>query len=207
MVGRDCGDVGVTFPAGLRVSDPNPKPLDVSLHRESQAAHRADGHPTVGQGTSRGSGSLVPLYAPGITYLWLQRPHPPHPKASAGRCPGQCCPFPGSPQRWPLGAGTHRPQAWWRLSPGTKRTPGREEAGQRLSAVASPGRSSTSTSTGGGHGGVRGAQTQDAFVFLPAGARGQRGSRTPARAAGLQLDPADGSQHSQTRKAAGGVRT
>lgn len=62
---------------------------------------------------------------------------------------------------------------------------------------------------GGTEGEVWGAQTQDAFVFLPAGARGRRRSRTPARATGLQLDPADGSRHSQTRKAAGsgGVRT
>lgn len=129
------------------------------------------------RGHPLGMAALYPLVSPTITYLWLQRLHPPHPKASAGRCPGQCCPFPGSPQRWPPGVGAHRSQAWWRLSPGTKRTPGRE-AGQRLSAVASPCRSSAGA--GGGHGGVRGAQTQDAFVFLPAGARGQRGSRTPA---------------------------
>lgn len=64
MAGRDCGAVGVTFPAGLRVLHPNPKPLGTSLHRESQTAHWADGHPTVGQGTSLGNGSLVPSRIP-----------------------------------------------------------------------------------------------------------------------------------------------
>lgn len=159
---------------------------------------RDRGHPL-------GMAAVYPPVSPRITYLWLQRPHPPHPKASAGRCPGRCCRFPGSPQRWPLGAGTHRPQAWWRLSPGTKRTPGREKQDRHSAPL--PLLVGAAAARVGGTAGVWGAQTQDAFVFLQAGARGQRGSRTPARAAGLQLDPADGSQHSQTRKAAGGVRT
>lgn len=130
------------------------------------------------RGHPLGMAALYPPVYPRSTYLWLQRPHPPHPKASGGRCPGQRCPFPGSPQRWPPAAGTRRPQAWWRLSPGTKRTPGRE-AGQRLSAVASPGQSSGST--GGGHGGF-GAHRHKMLLFScrPVHVAGAGAARQPA---------------------------
>lgn len=144
-----------------------------------------------------------------ITYLWLQRLCFPHPTPmSGGRRPGLCrCPSPGSPRRWLLGAGAHRPQACWQLSQRTKRMPGRE-AGQKLSTFPFPSPSRASPALGGTPGGA-GAHRHRMLLFScrPVHVAGA-GSCTPAHAAGLQLDPADGSRHSQTRKAgAGGERT
>lgn len=93
--GRDCGAAGVTFPAGLRVLDPNPKPLSMSLPQESQAAHRADGHPTVGQGTSLRNGSLVPSGIPPHHLLVAPASAPSASKGVRWPMSGTALPVPG----------------------------------------------------------------------------------------------------------------
>lgn len=158
--------------AGFGAPTPNRWALAFAGRPKPRRHAEPAAQPAVGQGNN--PQGRHPPASPGITYLWLQRPHPPHPKPSGGRCPEQRRhPSPGSPRRWPPDAGARRLQAWWRLSRGTKRTPGRE-AGQRLSAFAYP------ASTGGGRGaGGQGAQTQDAlFSCRPVHVAGA-GSRTP----------------------------
>lgn len=120
------------------------------------------------------------------TYLWLQRPFPLHPKPSAGCAQGQC-PSLGSPWCSAPGAGA-RCLALQRASRGQTMTPGREAA-QGLSAF-----SRSPTPKAKGQAGAQ-TRTQDAFVLLPADARGRHGA---AAGSGYCF------QHSQTRKALGG---
>lgn len=201
MAGRDRGAVGVTVPAGLWVLDPNPKPLGVSLHREPQTAHRADGHPTVGQGTSLGNGSLVPSGIPHHHLLVAPASAPSTSKGVRWPMSGAVLPVPGlspapatrcrgSPAAGLVAAVSRDEEDAWKRS--------RTETQRRCLSVSEQRR------RGWGARGGSGRTDTRCFCF-PAG-RCTWPAREPhaSPAAGLQLDPADGSQHSQTRKAAGG---
>lgn len=67
----------------------------MSRHRESQAAHRADGHPTVGQGTSLGNGSLVPSSIPPHHLLVAPTSAPSASKGVRWPMSGTALPVPG----------------------------------------------------------------------------------------------------------------
>lgn len=142
---------------------PTPNHWERALTRSPQAAHQADGHGTVGEGTSLGNGSLVPSSISPHHLLVAPASAPSASKGVRWPMSGTVLPVPGlspalatrcrdSPAAGLVAAVSRDEEDAWK-----------RKAGQTLSAVASPGRSSTST--GGGHGGRFGGHRHKMLLF------------------------------------------